>query len=165
MASSFLDLPSQQQREAIWNIHLQQFGIPTDQPRPVDTDWTGAEIKACCRLAALLDLSLQEAAKNVVPIAHTAEESVSRLRSWAQGRCLDAERGGIYRGSAAQEEARGGGDSARTRRRTEADHAWYGAALALLQHLHLSGSPTSPRPSPRSKPLGAGDRAPRAACW
>ena len=97
----FLDLPSQQQREAIWNIHLQQFAIATDQPRPVDTDWTGAEIKACCRLAALLDLPLQEAAKNVVPIARTAEESVSRLRSWAQGRCLDAERGGIYRGSAA----------------------------------------------------------------
>ncbi|HEX4150507.1 MAG TPA: AAA family ATPase, partial [Pirellulales bacterium] len=53
--------------------------------------------KACCRLAALLDCSLIEAAKNVVPVARTAAETVDRLRSWAEGRCLAADQGGIYR--------------------------------------------------------------------
>ncbi len=92
----FLDLPDAAQRQAIWLIYLQQFSLDEQQARPVDSDWTGAEIKACCRLAALLDCSLLEAAKNVVPIARTAAEAVSRLRTWAEGRCLAADQPGIY---------------------------------------------------------------------
>ena len=85
----FLDLPGVQERRAIWNLYVEQFGLDTKQPKPVDADWTGAEIKACCRLAALLDVSLVEAAQNVVPVARTAAESVERLRTWASGRCLE----------------------------------------------------------------------------
>jgi hypothetical protein len=66
------------------------------QTKPKDTDWTGAEIRSCCRLAALLDVSLTEAAKHVVPVAVTAAESVEKLRSWASGRCLSASQAGIY---------------------------------------------------------------------
>jgi hypothetical protein len=44
-----------------------------------------------------LDVPLLEAAKNVVPVAVTAGESVKRLRDWAGGRCLDADVAGIYR--------------------------------------------------------------------
>jgi hypothetical protein len=44
----------------------------------------------------LLDVPLTESAKNVVPVAVTAAETVERLRGWASGRCLDAERRGIY---------------------------------------------------------------------
>jgi SpoVK/Ycf46/Vps4 family AAA+-type ATPase len=92
----FLDLPGTQQRRAIWNIYVALFGLDCRQPRPVDADWTGAEIRACCRLAALLEVSLVEAAQNVVPVARTAQEAVKRLKDWASGRCLDAEQGGIY---------------------------------------------------------------------
>ena len=56
----------------------------------------GAEIKACCRLAALLDMPLAQAAQNIVPVAVTAAESVERLRTWASGRCLSADNPGIY---------------------------------------------------------------------
>ena len=93
----FLDLPSVQQKRAIWRIYLEMFGLDPQQPKPVDADFTGAEIKACCRLAALLDVPLVEAARNVVPVARTAAESVERLRAWASGRCLSADApGGIY---------------------------------------------------------------------
>ena len=92
----FLDLPGTQQRRAIWKLYIELFGLDPKQPKPVDADWTGAEIRSCCRLAALLDCSLAEAAQNVVPVARTAHESVERLRSWASGRCLDADRPGIY---------------------------------------------------------------------
>ena len=54
------------------------------------------EIKSCCRLAALLEVSLLEAAQNVVPVATTAGEIVEKLRTWASGRCLDADRPGLY---------------------------------------------------------------------
>jgi hypothetical protein len=73
------------------------FELDAGQPRPKDDQWTGAEVKACCRLAALLDVPLTAAAQNVVPVAVTASESVERLRDWASGRCLDADAGGIYR--------------------------------------------------------------------
>jgi hypothetical protein len=92
----FLDLPGRQQKDAIWNIYLKMFELEPDQPRPKDDQWTGAEVRSCCRLAALLDLPLTAAAQNVVPVAVTAAESVERLRQWASGRCLDAEGGGIY---------------------------------------------------------------------
>ncbi len=92
----FVDFPDELQREAIWQIYLQQFRIDSEQPRPVDSDWSGAEIKSCCRLAALLDCSLVEASQNVVPVARTAAEAVDRLRRWADCRCLSADRAGIY---------------------------------------------------------------------
>jgi hypothetical protein len=68
-----------------------------DQRLPNDTNWTGAEVKACCRLSALLDMPLVQAAQNIVPVAVTSAESVERLRSWASGRCLSADKPGIYK--------------------------------------------------------------------
>ena len=93
----FLDLPNSEQKNVIWDIYLKMFELDPKQSRPQDEAWTGAEIRACCRLAALLDLPLTAAAQNVVPVAVTASESVERLRGWASGRCLDADSGGIFR--------------------------------------------------------------------
>ena len=92
----FLDLPAEAERAKIWQIYRGMFDIPEDQPLPDDTDWTGAEIRSCCRLAKLLDVPLVDAARNVVPIAATAAESVEKLRNWASGRCLSADLPGIY---------------------------------------------------------------------
>ena len=92
----FVDLPSGEQRQAIWDVYLPMFGLDPHQPRPKDDHWTGAEVRACCRLAALLDIPLTAAAQNVVPVAVTAAESVDRLRNWASGRCLSADAAGIY---------------------------------------------------------------------
>ncbi|TWU19195.1 AAA family ATPase [Allorhodopirellula heiligendammensis] len=92
----FLDLPSREEKDAIWKLYRDLYEIDSAQGAPDDTNWTGAEIKSCCRLAALLDLPLNQAAQNVVPVAVTAAESVGQLRSWASGRCLSASRSGIY---------------------------------------------------------------------
>jgi hypothetical protein len=92
----FVDLPGPEQRQQIWTLYRRQFDVPVSQPTPDDAGWTGAEIKSCCRLAALLDVPLSEAARNVVPVAVTAAESVDQLRDWASGRCLSADQPGIY---------------------------------------------------------------------
>jgi len=92
----FLDLPGRDEKDAIWNIYRDLYEIDPTQSIPDDTNWTGAEIKSCCRLAALLDLPLSQASQNVVPVAVTAAESVGQLRAWASGRCLSASRAGIY---------------------------------------------------------------------
>ena len=94
----FVDLPETAEKQAIWAIHLSHFALDRDQRLPRDDDWTGAEIRACCRLAALLDIPLVEAANQIVPVAVTARESIERLRSWAAGRCLAADRPGLYSG-------------------------------------------------------------------
>ncbi|MGO9598424.1 MAG: AAA family ATPase [Isosphaeraceae bacterium] len=92
----FLDLPGSREKELIWRLYLEKFALDPSQRRPSDRDFTGAEIRACCRLASLLDVPLVEAASNIVPVAVTAGESVERLRNWAAGRCLSADRPGIY---------------------------------------------------------------------
>ena len=95
----FIDLPASAEKDQIWQMYRSQFGIPEAQARPNDTDWTGAEIRSCCRLAALLDVPLTQAAYHVVPVAVTAAESVEKLRTWASGRCLSATAPGVYRRS------------------------------------------------------------------
>jgi SpoVK/Ycf46/Vps4 family AAA+-type ATPase len=93
----FLDLPSRDEKDAIWKIYRDLYEVDPEQRVPDDTNWTGAEIKSCCRLSALLDLPLKQAAQNVVPVAVTASESMGRLQAWASGRCLSASQSGVYR--------------------------------------------------------------------
>ena len=95
-ATFFLDLPAAPEKEQIWRLYTERFGLDPAQRRPADRDFTGAEIRACCRLSARLGVPLTEAASNIVPVAVTAGESVERLRNWAAGRCLSADRPGIY---------------------------------------------------------------------
>jgi len=92
----FVDLPDDDAKRQIWSIYEHEYTLNCGK-RPDDTNWTGAEIKACCRLSKLLDVSLVETANNIVPIADTASESIHALRTWASGRCLDASRPGVYR--------------------------------------------------------------------
>jgi len=92
----FLDLPNAAEKEAIWSMYRSFFSIPESQHKPDDSSWTGAEIRACCRLANLLDVPITQAARNVVPVAVTAAESVEKLRTWASGRCLCANNPGIF---------------------------------------------------------------------
>jgi len=99
----FLDLPTAQEKDGIWDLYRRTFEIPESQIRPDDTDWTGAEIKSCCRLSALLDVPLSQAARNVVPVARTAAESMEKLRTWASGRCLAASNPGIYERNGSQQ--------------------------------------------------------------
>ena len=77
-------------------MYRERYGLDPAAATPQDRDWTGAEVKSCCRLAALLDVPLVEAAQHIVPVAVTAGEAVERLRSWAAGRCLSADRPGLY---------------------------------------------------------------------
>jgi SpoVK/Ycf46/Vps4 family AAA+-type ATPase len=93
----FLDLPTAPEKDAIWAQYRRLYSIPQAQARPDDTSWTGAEVRSCCRLAALLDVTLTQAAHHVVPVAVTAAEQVERLRAWASGRCLSASTPGVYR--------------------------------------------------------------------
>jgi hypothetical protein len=97
MRSYVVRTRSREQKDAIWQQYLSLFEFEASQAKPDDELWTGAEIRSCCRLPALLDMPLTAAADHVVPVAVRAAESVERLRQWASGRCLSADASGIYR--------------------------------------------------------------------
>ncbi|NNJ27925.1 AAA family ATPase [Alienimonas chondri] len=111
-ATFFLDLPGPEQRAGIWETYRERYGIAAGESTPTDAGWTGAEIESCCRLSALLGVSLAESATHVVPVSVSGAESLATLRRWAAGRCLDAEAGGAFRPRHGQD------DGERPRRRT-----------------------------------------------
>jgi SpoVK/Ycf46/Vps4 family AAA+-type ATPase len=84
----FVDLPNRREKDAIWAIHQARFKI--EGAHPGDDDWTGAEIKAACRTAAMMGCSLQDASKYVIPIARSMKEDIQALRDWASGRAIPA---------------------------------------------------------------------------
>ena len=102
----FLDLPGRDQKDRIWQQYIELFQLDANQKLPKDDQFTGAEIRSCCRLSAMLDIPLIQASQNVVPVAVTANESVDSLRNWASGRCLDSEASGVYQFQASQPRAR-----------------------------------------------------------
>lgn len=86
-----LELPSRENKDLIWSIYREKYGIPSDDQNPADTDWTGAEIESCCRLAKLRNRTLTQAASQIIPVALTQSEDLAKLREWADGRCLSAD--------------------------------------------------------------------------
>ena len=54
------------------------------------------------------------AAQNVVPVAVTVGDKIEQLRQWASGRCLSADRAGVY--SPEQEQDRASATGSRARR-------------------------------------------------
>lgn len=95
----FVDVPSVDDRAKIWKQYRKLFFIADTDRVPADENWTGAEIRQCCRNAQMLGCSLTEAAAYVVPVAVTAREKTEALRAFASQRCIDAHRGGIYSGA------------------------------------------------------------------
>jgi SpoVK/Ycf46/Vps4 family AAA+-type ATPase len=100
----FVDLPSPEERTAIFNIHLARRGRP---PETFDTralgeaskDFSGAEIEESV-ISAMYDAfyahrqvvteDILASIRHTVPLARTMDEQVSRLRTWAHGRARNA---------------------------------------------------------------------------
>lgn len=96
-ATFFFEVPTREEKDAIWNLYSEQYQVEMSQCG-WDELWTGAEIRACCRLAASLDIPLKEAAEFVIPVAVTAQDQIRDLRDWAKNRCLSASYPGLYKG-------------------------------------------------------------------
>jgi hypothetical protein len=106
LGTYFFDLPKQEERAVIWDIHLRKY-FPEQYAQSSepfdhgalgfdDTDWSGREIEACCRLAWLMNCDLATAAKRVTPVAMTARDEIQSLRREAENTFLDATFEGLY---------------------------------------------------------------------
>lgn len=85
----FVDLPNEEEKEAIFQLYKTAYEI-TDENIPDVTNWTGAEIKSLCRLASSMEISLEEAANYICPIYKTMDDKIQALRDFAKDRAVPA---------------------------------------------------------------------------
>jgi hypothetical protein len=94
LGTFFFDLPSPEERTAIWKIYLAKYSVSGDLPD--DDGWTGAEIKECCRKAYRLNLTLKKSAEYIVPVSRSAADQIKSLRQQASGKFISASTPGVY---------------------------------------------------------------------
>ena len=94
----FFDLPTHEERDAIWSIYLKKFPEvdKSYRERVNDNNWTGAEIETCVTTAWEEDINLVEASRSIIPVAVSGIEDVERLRREAAGRYNSASYEGPY---------------------------------------------------------------------
>ena len=100
----FVDLPSLEEREEIFRIHIARRQRPVEQfdlaaLAAASQDFSGAEIEEAIN-SALYDAfyeqrditteSVLATLSQTVPLARTMDEQINRLRSWAEGRARNA---------------------------------------------------------------------------
>lgn len=92
-APIFVDLPSAEEQEAILAHYQEEFGVIA---RPANmVGWSGAEIKAWCKLAAKKiskGKGASEADGLIVPVSQTMSKEIDYLRKWKEGRTVPASR-------------------------------------------------------------------------
>lgn len=95
--SMFFDLPTAEERKAIWQVWIKRYGLTPGQIDTVKDDgWTGAEIRNCCLKAWAEDIKLSEAAITIVPVSKSAADLVNGLRQAASGKYVSASNPGLY---------------------------------------------------------------------
>lgn len=92
-APIFVDLPNREEQQAILSHYQKVFNVK-EQPANM-TGWTGAEIKAWCKLAAKKiskGKKANEADELIVPVSKTMSQEIDYLRKWKEGRTVPASR-------------------------------------------------------------------------
>lgn len=100
----FVDLPSDQEREDIFRIHISKRGRDPEQfdlkmLAACSREFSGAEIEEAV-ISALYDAFYEQqdlttecilnALRETVPLSKTMDEQIDRLRNWAEGRARNA---------------------------------------------------------------------------
>jgi len=91
-APFFVDLPNTEERDTILSHYMKQYQVK-GKIKSEDTEgWSGAEIKALCRIANMMKVNTDDVVDFIVPISKTAEQQISALRNWAKGNTIPATR-------------------------------------------------------------------------
>lgn len=92
----FFDLLTEKQQRPLWAMFRKKFNIPEEQVQPRCEGWTGAEIRICCKNADEDNITLEEAAESICPVAKSMGKDVAKLRESVSGRFLSASQPGLY---------------------------------------------------------------------
>ena len=100
----FLDLPSDEERRAIFRIHIKAYGADPETFNMnllsiVTKDWSGAEIEQAVKAARIHafqegrvfdEKDITYTSARMVPLSRTMEEQIKHLRQWSQTRATPA---------------------------------------------------------------------------
>lgn len=89
----FSDLPDKAERNVIWDIYFRKFGI-TNQEKPIDDGWTGAEIENCCETAHELNIPIKNASRFLTIVSQSMD--VNKVRKAASGKYVSTQHPGVY---------------------------------------------------------------------
>jgi len=94
----FFDLPSDEERDGLWNVYIKKYGLDPKSERPNDKGWTGSDIRNCCEIAYLTRRDIKKVGQySIVPVASSDPDSVKAARAQADNRFLSASYPGPYR--------------------------------------------------------------------
>ena len=94
LVTMFFDIPTQPEKEIIWEIYKKQYRL--SGPCPDDQDWTGADIRNCCHNAHLMRIPLKETLNYFAPIGVSRKEQIKALRVACSGQFVSAAKPGVY---------------------------------------------------------------------
>jgi SpoVK/Ycf46/Vps4 family AAA+-type ATPase len=100
-ATFMFDLPNQESRQAIWKHYLKMFNLGSANGScrelgVLSKDWTGAEIKACCRIAAMRSVDVKSQMSLIPLVSRMAADSLESSRDYAVDKFIDANTGRLY---------------------------------------------------------------------
>jgi len=84
-APIFVDLPNEMERQEILNHYKEFYGVKGELTSQKTEGWSGAELRAVCRLAKQGGTTIEEASRLILPVSSTMEQEISGLREWAMG--------------------------------------------------------------------------------
>lgn len=88
----FVDLPDSHLRNELLQMYTGEYGLQQVTDADIDiAGWTGAEIKALCRIAKARGISLESAKHYVVPIIKSAAKKLDKLREYADSFAVSAD--------------------------------------------------------------------------
>jgi len=99
LGTYFFDLPGEDEREVMWNIHRTACGLLEDSSHVnIDANgWVGRDIRNCCDTAWTCQMTIAEAANLITPLCKTGKREIEARQTAADGKYLDANRIGSYR--------------------------------------------------------------------
>jgi len=91
----FFDVPTNEEQQGIMKLKMQRYDRP-QQDLPDMTNWSGRDIDCCARRSQLLNLSLTDAGRLIIPLMTSHKEEMEALRQSAHGKYLSASKVGVY---------------------------------------------------------------------
>lgn len=96
LGTIFYDYPTAEESNALWKLYAKQYGLGEFNVPDTAVNWVGREIESCCHRAWLFNVSIDEAAKSIVPVCRANKDKMNALRRSVSGRFLSAAQPGVY---------------------------------------------------------------------
>ena len=94
----FFDLPNPEERKEIFKLYHRQYELTGRSPGRTTAmqGWSPRDIRNMCRTVADSDMSIEDAAKMIVPITRSARASLDRIYGEADNRFVCATSGALW---------------------------------------------------------------------